>query len=190
MSDLDKLHVAKGLTMPFIPMVPRLGPPIRTKAQIRAAVNELDDERWVVQPELGGTRVCLAIVDKKVYIQDAHGIWLSQAPHNVRDFLKLPNGTCLDGKVAHGNFYPFECLAIRGYALVFRPVAERATVAYQLVKLLKHQWMFQRPTPKFIAAARKNLPDFQGVTLKDYMSFYVMVSKQNQPAQTWLKHSW
>jgi len=186
----DQLHVASGLTMPFVPMAAKVGPSLRTKDQIREIVDELDSGRWLIQPELAGERACLAVVDKKVYIQNDAGIWLSRAPHNVRDFLKLPNGTCFDGKIAQNNFYPFECLAVRGRALVFKPVSERETVALQLVKFLGHDWMFDKPYPKFLRSAAKNLPNFQGVTLKDYMSFYALISKQAPPSTAWIKRPW
>lgn len=192
-NNAEQLHVARALVMPFIPMKGITGAPIRTKAQVRATINEVEDDRWLAQPELSGQRACLAVVDKKVFIQDGNGIWLSQAPRNARDFLKLPNGTCLDGKILDHNFHPFECLAIREQALIFRPVAERATVAFQLVKFLNHPWMFPKPSARFLSATKKNLPAFQGVTLKDYMSFYVIASREKktqETAKTWLQHTW
>lgn len=184
------VEIARGVIMPFIPMKAVVSEPLRTKPQIKSALAELDNENVIVQPVPGGIRACLAVVDKKVFIQDEAGNWIAKAPTNGHDFLKLPNNTCLDGYIAKNFFYAADCLAVRGSSLIFRPAAERETVAYQLTKLLHHHWLFRRPSTKFIQAAKRNLPDFQGLTLKDYMSFYVLASKNPEVGKDWRKRQW
>lgn len=176
--------------MPFLPMKPRLGNPLHTKAEIKEAIAELDDDKVLIQPTITGVRVCLAVVDKNVFIQDEQGRWVVKPPSNGHDFLKLPNNTCLDGYVAHSHFYAADCLAVRGQTLLCKSAAEREAVAYQLTKFLGHVWKFQRPSPKFIRAASKNLPEFPGLMLKDYMSFYALLSSNTQTSKEWLKRLW
>ena len=184
------VEIGPGLAMPFLPMIPRIGPPLRTKVQIKDAVQELDNDELMVQPTVNGKRVCLAVVDKNVFITDEEGRWVVRPPRNGHDFLKLPNNTCLDGYIVHQNFYSADCLAVRGQTLLGKTAAERETVAYQLTKFLGHCWMFRRPTPKFIRAAQRNLPEYQGLMLKDYMSFYTLLSSKTQTSKTWLKRLW
>lgn len=184
------VEIGPGLAMPFLPMNPQIGLPLHTRTQIKSAVEELDNETVLVQPTINGQRVCLAVVDKNVFITDQAGRWVTCPPHNGHDFLKLPNNTCLDGFIVHNNFYAADCLAIRGQTLLGKTATERETVAYQLTKFLHHRWMFHRPSPKFIRAARHNLPEFQGLTLKDYMSFYTLLSSQSQTSKAWLNRLW
>lgn len=184
------VEIGPGLAMPFLPMIPRLGDPILTRPQINSAVEVLDDDKLLVQPTFNGRRVCLAVVDKNVFITDEAGRWVTVPPRNGHDFLKLPNNTCLDGYIAHRNFYSADCLAVRGQSLLGKTAAERETVAYQLTKFLRHSWMFNRPSPKFIRAARRNLPEFQGLMLKDYMSFYTLISSKPETSKPWLKRLW
>ena len=184
------VEIANGLTMPFLPMNPRLGPPLHTRLQIRDAIRALDDDDKVVQPTFNGRRVCLAVVDRNVFIQDENGRWVVRPPHNGHDFLKLPNNTCLDGYLVHNEFYSGDCLAVRGQSLLHKIARERETVAFQLSKLLHHPWKFARPTHKFVRAARHNAPEFQGLTFKDYMSFYRLLSSRTETSQEWLKRLW
>lgn len=186
----EQLHVARGLTLPVPLMRAVQHKPLVTQAHVRQVLQEVENDRWLAQPNLNGERACLAIVDRKVYIHNDRGIWISRPPGNVQDFLKLPDGTCLDGKISNGDFHPFECLAIRGRALVFKPVAEREAVALHLVRFLHHRWMYARPTQQFIRSRRENLPQFKGITLKDYMGFYLAASKKATNAPTWIEHSW
>jgi len=184
------VEIAPGLAMPFLPMIPRLGDPLRTRPQIKSAVKDLDNDELLVQPTFNGRRVCLAVVDKNVFITDEAGRWVTQPPINGRDFLKLPNNTCLDGYITRQTFYISDCLAIRGQTLLERIAAERTAVAFQLAKFLHHPWLFNRPSPKFIQAARSNLPEFPGLMLKDYMSFYTLLSSKSKTSKTWIKRLW
>jgi hypothetical protein len=184
------VEIADGLTMPFLPMNPQMGPPIHTRPQIRDAIHELNTGEKIVQPSLNGRRVCLAVVDRNVFIQDEAGRWVTRPPRNGRDFLKLPNNTCLDGYLVHNEFYSGDCLSVRGQSLLGRTAVERETVALQLAKFLHHPWHFGRPSSKFIRAARHNLPEIQGLTFKDYMSFYILLSARDQTSKQWLKRLW
>lgn len=184
------VEIATGLAMPFIPMRPRIGRPIRTSREIKSAVDVLDDDKTLVRPALCGTRACLAVVDRNIFIQDDSGKWITKPPRNGRDFLKLPNNTCLDGYIAYGDFYSADCVALRGQSLLRNPASERETVAFQLCKFLEHPWLFQQPSPKFIRARRQNLPRFPGLTLKDYMSFYTLLSSQTETSESLLKRLW
>jgi hypothetical protein len=176
--------------MPFLPMRPKIGTPLRTKTAITQAVKALEDDQLLVQPAPTGMRVCLAVVDKNVFIQDQAGHWVTTPPRNGYDFLKLPNNTCLDGYIAHGEFYAADCVAVSGNSLMHKTAGEREAVAYQLVKFLKHRWLFARPNTRFIRAARTNLPDFQGLVLKDYMSLYALLSSPDQTSKEWIKRMW
>lgn len=185
-----KVEIARGLSMPFLPIVPALGSPIRTRTQISKTVKELENENLLIHPSIKGVRVCLAVVDRNVFIHDQRGRWITVPPKNGRDFLKLPNNTCLDGYIAFENFYPSDCAAIGGKSLRYKTALEREAVAYQLVKFLGHQWLFRRPSVKFIKDTRKNLPNYQGLLFKDYMSFYAILSAKTQTSKEWLERQW
>jgi hypothetical protein len=184
------VEIARGVTMPFLPMKSHVGQPLRTKTEIKKVVERLDDDQLLIQPSITGTRVCLAVVDRKIFIQDEQGKWVVTPPSNGRDFLKLPNNTCLDGYITHQTFFAADCIAVGGQTLICKVAAEREAVAYQLCKFLGHPWRFQRPSAKFIRAAKSNLPEVQGLTFKDYMSVYAMLSSKSQPAKEWLRRSW
>lgn len=188
----ETVEIARGLVMPFLPMRPHEGNPLRSKAEINRAVAQLGNDAVLVQPVPTGIRACLALVDRNVFLQDKNGRWIARPPSNGYDFLKLPNHTCLDGFIAHDTFYSSECLAVRGQSLIFQPAAERETVAYQLTKLLKHQWLFRKPSAKFIRDAKRNLPEFQGLVFKDYLSFYSLLSAKlaSKPSENWTSRSW
>jgi ATP-dependent DNA ligase len=186
----ETVKVARGIVMPFFPMRPRSGSPLRTIKQVEELVAVLDDGRWIVQPKAGGHRACLAVVDGKVWVQNRHGKWYAKPVKNAQDFLKLPNRTCFDGEVLDGSFYPFECLADSGKSMLFRPASEREVVAFQFSKFLHHDWKFRKPSPKFLRQMRHNLPTWEGVVLKEYMSLYVVMASEAQHSNTWLKRIW
>lgn len=183
----ESVDVARGVRMPFIPMRPQPGSPIRSAKQVKSVLEELDSDRWVVQPKLGGKRGVIAVVDKHLFLQNRHGLWIGASLRHFTDFLKLPNNTCLDGEILDDEFHPFECLAVKGQSLIFRTTGEREAVAFQLTKLIHHQWLFGRPTQKFLRAGRKNLPKWEGVVFKDYLSYYVMLARDTQTSPNWLK---
>lgn len=171
-------------------MKSRVGQPLHTKTEIKKVVERLDDDQLLIQPSVSGMRVCLAVVDRKVFIQDEQGKWVVRPPSNGRDFLKLPNNTCLDGYISRDTFYAADCIAVGGQSLICKVAAEREAVAYQLCKFLKHPWRFQRPSAKFIRAAKSNLPEVQGLVFKDYMSFYAMLSAKSSAGKEWVRRPW
>jgi ATP-dependent DNA ligase len=185
----ETIPVATGIEMPFFPMRPRAGAPIKP-GQARTLLEEIQGGRWIAQRKANGHRACLAVVDGKVWIQNRHGAWFKLPVRNTHDFLKLPNRTCFDGEVIDREFCPFDCLALRGRTMIFDPADERATVAFQLVKFLGHEWRFADPTPQFIRAGRRNLPDWEGLVLKETLSSYVMLARPTQQSQTWVKRRW
>jgi len=186
----NTVEVVHGIAMPFFPMRPASGSPIHTKRQIDHVVSQLSSGDWLIQPKAGGERACLAVVDGQVLVQNRHGAWRKRPIVNGEDFLKLRNRTCFDGEVIDDQFHPFECLAVNGRSLLLSPAVEREAVAQQLVKLIHHKWFFPKPTRTFLSAARKNLPVWEGVVMKGYMSFYIPAAKANQESGTWLKCKW
>jgi len=188
---MDKIEVVRGLTMPFYPMRPKKGRSLRTPRlvdELYADIQELED--CVIQPKLAGHRACLAVVDKRVYIQGRHGTWFSRSVQNAPVFLKLPNRTCLDGEVYEGNFYPFECLAVGGNLFTFCTANEREIMAYQLMRLVKQPWIFNAPSRDWLLARRVNLPKFEGVVMKKMNSPYVLLASDAQVNADWLKRTW
>jgi ATP-dependent DNA ligase len=184
------VEVARGLTMPFYPMRPRQGSPIRTKTQVEAVLEQIRSDKWIVQPKLGGHRACLALVDKQIHAQTRHGTWRARPISNAEVYKKLRDRTCLDGEIVGDEFHPFECLAINGKSLLMAPAVEREAVALQITRLLGLPWLFARPTPKYIEARRANLPRWEGVVMKLYMSTYVPMGSKTQSSGAWLKCLW
>lgn len=188
---MDTIEVVRGLTMPFFPMRPVKGRSLRTPKLIEELYTGIQEpEDWVIQPKLGGHRACLAVVDKRVYVQSRHGAWFSQSVKNAPVFLKLPNRTCLDGEVYEGNFHPFECLAVGGNLFTFCTANEREVMAYQLMRLIKQPWIFNVPSKNWLLARRTNLPKFEGVVLKRMNSEYVIQDSASQVSPEWVKRAW
>lgn len=188
---MDKIEVVRGLVMPFYPMRPVKGRSLRTSRlidEVYAQIQEPDD--WVIQPKLNGQRACVAVVDKRVYIQSRHGAWLSRSVKNAPAFLKLPNRTCLDGEVYEGNFYPFECLAVSGNLFTFCTANEREVMAYQLMRLIKEPWMFNAPSRRWLADRSANMPKFEGIVMKRSDSSYTVLASPSQVSPTWFKRTW
>lgn len=145
---------------------------------------------WSIQPKLGGDRADLAVVDKKVYIQNRHGGWLRQKVRNAPDFLRLPNRTCFDGEVFKGNFYPFECLASNSNPFLSAEVHERVALAKDMMGFLKQPWLFDPPTLAWLLNRAKNAPIFEGVVLKQVRSRYVLLGSATQTSSAWMKRLW
>lgn len=145
---------------------------------------------WVIQPKLNGDRADLAVIDKKVYIQNRHGGWYRHKVVNKADFLRLPNRTCLDGEVFKGNFYPFECLASNSHSFMLAEVHERVRMAKDMASFLKHPWLFDPPTLKWLLNRAGNAPIFEGVVLKQVRSRYLTLGTASQSSATWLKRLW
>jgi hypothetical protein len=188
---MDNVEIVPGLTMPFYPMRPRLGLCLRTPRLVQEFYAEIrDPDQWICQPKLNGHRACLAVVDKRVYVQNRHGGWYSRSVHNIPVFLKLPNRTCLDGEVYKGDFHPFECLAVGGNPFMHCTANEREVMACQLLRLIEQPWMFERPSRAWLMRGRDNLPDFEGVVLKRVNSPYRLLGSDAQTSADWFKRRW
>lgn len=183
---METIVVTKTITMPFTPMKPQRGKKVRTKTDARALLKRIESGLWIVQPKLKGERACLAVVDKKVYIQDGEARWYDRPVANSQDFLRLPNQTLFDGEIHAGKFYPFECLAALGESYMLKPASEREILAFQFVKFLRHKWMFPRPGEKFVLERGKDYPNWEGVVLKEFRSIYVAGSASS----AWLSKEW
>ena len=190
MNESDTVAVIHGITMPFFPMRPKTGSPISTVRQVKHIREMMETGDWIVQPKAGGDRACLAVVEKKIYVQTRHGTWRKRPIKNGEAFLKLRDRTCFDGEILDDEFHPFECLAINGRSLLLSPASEREAVAYQCARLMKQRWLFAKPNQAFLKARRGNLPNWEGVVMKGYMSSYVMLASATQSSGTWLKCKW
>jgi len=186
-----KVDICTGLQMPFFPMRPikgrRLDRPVNIKDLWHDAI---DQGHWVMQPKLGGDRVCLACVDGKVYVQNRHGGCYRMKVGNAKDFLQLPNRTCFDGEVFKGNFYPFELLACNGRSLLKTVVHERVRLAKDLVGFLGHPWLFDTPTLPWLMRRAANRPAYEGVVLKQTGSPYILLGSDTQSSSKWMKRLW
>lgn len=188
---MDKIEIVRGLMMPFYPMRPLQGRSLRTPKLVNELYAEVQEpDEWVCQPKLNGDRVCLGVVDKRVYTQNRHGAWYRFSVKNAPAFLKLPNRTCLDGEVFEGNFYPFECLAVGGHLFTFCTANEREVMAYQLMRLIGQPWIFNAPSKGWLLKRRDNLPKFEGVVLKRSSSPYVLLASPSQSSPDWVKRTW
>lgn len=186
-----KIEICTGLAMPFYPMRPRHGRRLGRPEHIRQLWHEAVEQKlWSMQPKLGGDRAGLAVVDKHVFVQNRHGSRYRCKVKNGQDFLRLPNHTCFDGEVFKGNFYPFELLACNGNSLLLTEVHERVALAKDLVKFLKHPWMFETPSLAWLLRRSRNLPIYEGVVLKRAASRYVLLGSATQSNFEWLKRLW
>jgi len=176
----------------MFPMRPVTGRALRTVDQVDQLIVQMRSCAWVVQPKLNGDRACLAVVNKRVYIQNRHGGWLSHTVTNAKDFLKLPSGTALDGEVYKGEFHPFELLALGGKSYLFATVDVREIMAERMCTLLGHPWLFPRPTRKWLMELSDNAPMYEGVVMKKAGagSNYILLGNATQTSLTWLKKRW
>jgi hypothetical protein len=188
---MDKIVIARGIAMPFFPMRPAHGSVLRNQGSVSTFIkNELSKHDWVIQPKLEGDRACVGVLNKNVYIQNRHGGWYTKRVKNLEDFKKLPSGTVLDGEVFKGNFYPFDCLALDGKTKMLCTASEREVLAFHVSKLLNHDWMFERPSERWVAALRGNMPVYGGVVLKRMGSVYVIAGSPGGFNLDWMKQVW
>lgn len=173
-------------------MQPTMGRTLRRPQLVNSLWREIskDENYWVIQPKLNGDRACLGIANGEVHIQNRHGSWYMPRVRNAREFLKLSNGTCLDGEVWKGDFYPFEALAVDGKSFLPAAASEREVLAFQLVRFLGQSWMFERPTKKWLMRRWENLPQFEGVVEKRHDSHYVLAGSDKDPSRYWFKRLW
>ena len=188
---MEKIEVVRGLMMPFYPMRPAKGRSLRTSKLVDELYSEIKEpDDWICQPKLNGHRAALALVDKRIYVQNRHGGWYGHQVKNAAAFLKLPNRTCFDGEVYEGNFYPFECLAAHGHLFTICTANEREVFAYQLMRLIHQPWIFGKPSRAWLSNRRDNMPKFEGVVLKKVNSSYVLLASPAQVSTDWIKRTW
>lgn len=189
-----QVEIVRGLTMPFLPMRAAVGRTLRTPKLVNALWKEMKEDTgwWLVQPKLNGDRVCLAVVDDRVYVQDELGQWYRRQVCNKESFLKLPNRTCLDGHVWQGYFYVSDALAVAGKSFLPATAAEREVTAFQLVRLLNQPWMFERPDRRWLMRRWRNLPQYAGIIKKRAESVYTLgdAGAGDQTVKPWLQRHW
>lgn len=177
--------------MPFFPMRPTRGRALQRPAIIKELWHEaIELKHWVMQPKLNGDRVCLAVVDGKVYTQNRHGGCYRFRVGNAKDFLALPNRTCFDGEVFKGDFYPFELLVCNAVSFLRAEARERARLAKDMAKYLRHPWLFDTPSRAWLARRGANRPIYDGVVLKKATSAYLQLGSASQSSAGWFKHLW
>jgi hypothetical protein len=70
-------------------------------------------------------------------------------------------------------------------------VGEREVLAFQVSKILKHDWMFERPSKKLGGSAlRGNMPLWGGVVLKRVGSPYIIAGDPSKLSLDWMKQCW
>lgn len=190
----EKIEAVRGLTMPFYLAHPTRGRPLRTPRLVEELHKEISEPGlWVVQPLLAGERACLAVVDKKIYVQDDHGKWYQKPLRRTYDFVRLPNRTIFDGVIYEGQFHPFDLLGIGGKSFLYRSADEREALAFQMVRLMRHRWMFPKPSKAWLLRGAKNLPMYAGVVLKDNrhpVHYYLLATRAGQTTRAWFERKW
>lgn len=177
--------------MPFFPMRPTRGPRLATVAHVSEVMALQRGERaWIAQPKLNEDRAVLAVLDKKVYVQNRHGGWYQGKVRNTDRWKGLWNKTVLDGGVYDGKFYAFECLALFGKSLLAATTLEREICAMQMSKLCKVEWLFERPTRDWLLARGQHAPRFEGVVLKRIDAPYLILGSATQTSPDWIKRCW
>jgi len=185
---ITEVEVMKGWILPFFPMRPANGPKLTKKLALEI-LEKMDEHRYIYQPKLNGDRVILAIHQRRVLAASRHYDWYSFQIANAGDFkAKLGDGTVLDGEVYKGNFYPFECLALEGRSFKQNTTEEREIMAMQMCRLCKVQWMYKKPTKKWLL--NPSLPQFEGVVRKRADFPYVLLSNATGISSGWIKHRW
>jgi hypothetical protein len=188
---MEKIDIVHGLTMPFFPMRPTKGRSLRAPRLIEELANEIKKSTaWVAQPKMTGDRACLAVVDRKIYIQNDRGGWYSRQVNRTHDFLRLPNRTLFDGIVYDNEFHPFDLLALDGKSFVFRSASEREVMAFQMVRFIEHSWQFSKPTEAWMKQRTAHLPKYEGVVLKDANSHYLPATSAKQVSRLWFQRDW
>jgi len=193
---MDRIKVASGIAMPFFPMRPAQGrslksPVYRRKlwADMQADPSEL---RTIVQPKLNGDRACLLVKDDSVLVQNRHGGWYRKKVSNKDSFLhkQMPNITLFDGEVVGGIFHPAELLVLNGKSLLNTTTSERVALAFQMTRLIGQTWRFARPGKDWIMSGPDNLPEADGVVLKQANGQYVLAGSADQSNLMWIKRCW
>lgn len=183
----DEIEVVKGWTVPFFPMRPASGPTLTRKVALEI-LEKQEDHKYIYQPKLNGDRAILAVVKRQVIVCNRHFGWYQFQVHNAATFLKLADGTIFDGEVWQGSFYPFDCLALEGRSYKQNTTDQREIMAWQMCRLLGVEWMFPKPTKKWLLALRGNLPKYEGVVRKRADLGYFVLPNASGTSPGWLKY--
>lgn len=189
----QRIRIVPGLAMPFFPARPSMGVPATKKLGLCCFIADMD-RGYVVQPKLNGDRACLGIVERDggnfILVQNRHGSWLTQKIKNVGSFVNLGAGTCLDGEVVDGQFYPFEVLAWGGESFMGDTGIVREKLARIVCREAGVPYLFKPPTPKYVRRGFANLPRFEGWVSKDPKASYDLMSSATQESSSWVKYRW
>ena len=190
MTNTVEVQVMKGWTLPFFPMRPANGPRLTRKLALEI-LERMDDHRYVYQPKLNGDRAMLAITGGRVLVCNRHYGWYQYQVANAGAFqAKLRDGTLFDGEVYKSNFYPFDCLAVEGRSFKANTTDQREVETIQMCRLCGVEWMYRKPTKKWLIAGRANLPQFEGVVRKRADLPYILLPNASGTSSGWLKHRW
>jgi len=174
----------------MFPMRPTEGRMLRARNQVTQLLREVAKFSWVMQPKLVGDRACLAVVNRRVYVQTRHGGWYKHPITNRHDFVSLEDHTALDGVIFEKHFYPFEALAVEGHSFLESTTLERVAAARNLSNVLGHEWMFETPNEEWLMDLSANSPKWAGVVLKRADAPYVIQADSRTASLTWIKKRW
>ncbi len=194
MTIAERHVVVPGLAMPFYPARPKVGTVLVDTTQALAQFcRDMDTGHYVLDPKLNGDRAGLGVIDiagsVAIVVQNRHGGWLTQRVRNASLFLAMGAGSCVDGEVIDGHFYPFEVLAWGGASLVAAPAAARKQAAVVLCRDLDVPFLFSTPTTAFIRRLRGNLPRWEGY-VKKLNSPYPVGHSATAETDRWYKCKW
>lgn len=182
---MTPVTVAKHVIIPFFPMRPIAGPRLSPNV-IAKVIALLDSVRYVWQPKLDGDRAILSVVQRGVLICNRHGGLYGFRVNNAQNFLKLKDGSCFDGEVKNGLFYPFEAVALEGRSLRHNTTEERVIMAEQMCHFLKIDWKFAKPTADWLLDAGAHR-GYDGIVRKNADAGYNLMTSAGSTSQPWRK---
>jgi ATP-dependent DNA ligase len=184
-----EIKLAREWIVPFFPMRPAHGARLSRSVALDI-LEKQEDHQYLYQPKLNGDRCILAIASGRVIVCNRRYGWYRYQIKNAAAFLKLGNETIFDGEVFQGEFFPFDCLALEGRSYQANTADERAVMAYQMCRFMGVQWMFPKPTKKWLLGLRKNLPVYEGVVRKRANQGYIVLPNATSTSTGWIKHLW
>lgn len=144
----------------------------------------------MAQRKLNGDRALVGVADGEVKIANRHGRWYQHTVSNMKDFEQLPSGTLLDGEVYKKTFYPFEVLALKNQSLMNEGPELRCAEAEVITEIVELPWIFGDVTLEWLQRLGENLPQWEGVVLKEKSSTYVPLGSETRNSTTWFKRKW
>lgn len=160
------------------------------KRIIKQLLEQMDTKRYLFQPKLNGDRGVLAVKTRQVHVFNQFGLPYTGRISNADSFLKLGDNSLFDGEIFHGDFCPFEALAVEGRSFMWNTAEERALIAFQMCRLIKTDWKYFRPTRAWFQDLRRNLPHYEGVVRKKASAPYVPLGAISQYSPGWLYSKW